>query len=53
VAPESVKTTLVAELPAASEGGLNVAVNPAGKPVVEKVTAAGNVVPPDGLIGRV
>jgi hypothetical protein len=45
--------TFVAELPAASEVGLNVAVNPVGKPVAAKVTAAGKVVPPDGLIGSV
>ena len=45
--------TVVAPLPAATEDGLKVAVNPAGKPEAEKVTAAGNVVPPVGLIGRV
>ena len=44
---------LVAELPAGSEDGVNVAVNPGGKPVAENVTAAGNVVPPEGLSGRV
>jgi hypothetical protein len=43
----------VAELPAASDGGVNAAVNPEGNPEAEKVTAAGKVVPPDGLIGNV
>jgi hypothetical protein len=49
----TVSVTVVAPLPAASDVGLNVAANPVGKPETEKVTAAGNVVPPDGLIGRV
>jgi hypothetical protein len=45
--------TFVAELPANSDVGLNDAVNPDGNPDAENVTAAGNVVPPDGLSGRV
>jgi len=44
---------VVSELPAASEAGLNVAVNPDGNPVAEKDTAVGKVGPPDGLIGNV
>src|ERR1017187_10275713 len=45
--------TFVAELPANSDVGLNDAVNPDCNPDAENVTAAGNVVPPDGLSGNV
>ena len=49
----TVSVTLIAPLPVASDAGENVAVNPAGKPESEKATAAGMVVPPVGLIGKV
>jgi len=50
VCTESV--TVVAALPEAMDDGLKVAVAPVGRPVAEKETAAGMVVPPIGATDR-
>jgi hypothetical protein len=45
--------TVVAPLPAATDDGAKVAVNPEGKPEAASVTAAGKVVATVGLIANV
>lgn len=43
------RVTCVVPDPAATELGVNVAVAPLGSPLAEKLIAAGNVDPPDGV----